>query len=102
MGALTQLASRRVQLEIEAHPALAGLPVSAVPLDNEKGMSSGWPEAHALANPTDSFSLQKERIHPLSANQPRHEFIFKGSFLFCCKPVLHEDSKARAFESRKI
>jgi hypothetical protein len=34
-GGRTRLASERVQLEIEAHPALAGLPVSGVQLDNE-------------------------------------------------------------------
>lgn len=35
VGALTQLASCCVQLEIEAHPALAGLPDSVVQLDND-------------------------------------------------------------------
>ncbi len=34
-GGHARLASERVQLEIESHPALAGLPDSGIQLDNE-------------------------------------------------------------------
>jgi hypothetical protein len=57
------LAPGLVQLEIEAHRVVAGLPVTAFQLDNTyRGVPSGWPKALVPpTNPTDSYTTKKER-----------------------------------------
>jgi hypothetical protein len=78
-----------VELEIEAHRALAGLSVSALQIDNKR-LSSGWTKAQApLENPTDGLRLKKELAVQQSYHRPDHEIILEDNTQFFSKSRLH-------------
>ncbi len=88
------LAPGSVQLEIEAHRVVAGLPVPAFRLDNAcRGVPSGWPKALVpLANPTDSYTTKKERTYSSCLYQPDHESNFQSNSQDYSKPLLDGQS----------
>ena len=84
-----KLAPRFVELEIEAHPDLAGLPVSALQIDNKRVVVWLDKGVVTLANPTDPFTLKKELAVQQSYHRPDHEIIFEDNTQFSSKSRLH-------------